>query len=157
MEEPATLVDGRTIQACAGDGPFLCVTDGTGQQVGVIELGRYPTSDGGADVDAWLRAQVADFEATMRSDRLAGCGDDYRFALVEDPVSGEVDGSPALTYRYVGTRQGTELERGVVTLVRRGDEVLSIAAIAYDPQGCPAGLETFEPALDALVRGSRLP
>lgn len=164
--EPVTLVDGRTIQACAGDGPFLCVLDRAGRQVGVVELGQFPATGGETDVDAWLRDHVRDFESNMRTDRLAGCGGDYRFALAEAPTTTEVDGSPAVTYRYVGTRQGTELERGVVTLVRRDDQLLSIAAIAYDPNGCigteggeftPAGLETFEPAYDALLRGSRLP
>jgi hypothetical protein len=161
-----TLVDGRTIRPCDGDAPVLCVHDHTGVLAGRVELGRWPAPDGDADPQGWLRRQVDGFVAGLAADRTATCGDGYVVSLVDTPIAGEVDGAPAVTYRYVGVRSGTELERGVTTLVHRPGEVLAIAAVAYDAEGCvpaeagdfhPADLETFEAALDAVVRGSELP
>lgn len=165
--DPAAVPDGWALEPCVDGATILCVLDDRGAPVGTIELGRWTTTE---DVDAislWLRDQVEQFVDTFVVDRATGCGQGYTFGLDGDVIDVVIDGAPGVTYRYVGTdADGTVHERGMSTLVLRGDEVFWISAVAYDPAGCvpttggefaPDVLARFAPVYLQLVRGSSLP
>lgn len=155
----ADLGDGWTIAACEGDAPLLCVAS-NGDVAGTIESIRFPVAsfaivDPARDDLANLQAVAADFTSSLQADRLVGCGADYGFsALPVVPFSfGGVEG---LSYGFVGTNSdGSESETNLQYAMIQGDELVLIAAIAYDQGGCPGrdDLSGFDSATLVELRG----
>lgn len=163
---PTTLPGGWELTRCEGDAPLLCVADGDAV-LGTIGSGRWTPEDPVGDAVAFLHAQLADHLDAFADDRATACGAGYRFGLDGEPRVLTVDGSPALTYATVGTdAAGKVHERAYTTTIVAGDEVVWIAAVASDPEGCmgggaigeftPADLEEFAPWYAAMIDGSTL-
>lgn len=167
----ADLGDGWTIAACDGGAPLLCVGH-DGATVGTIEALRFPIAsfdvyDPGADDLDNLRRIAADFTGALAADRSAGCPPGY---VVEPlgPVAVTVAGRQGLHYGYVGTNvDGSPSERNLQYATIDGDDLVLLAAIAYDAGGCPgrddlsgfdsAALALAEPRIDAVLAGVPLP
>lgn len=173
-EDPAKGVQldgGWAVQACEGEGAFLCV-ERDGQTVGVVEatsfpIGSFDVLDPRGDPRENLELFASGFAEAIGSDRAAGCGSDYDFDSI--PVSDFVlGGTPGIEFGFVGTLpdgKPSELNLQYATVV--GDQILSIVAIAYDEGGCPgrdelssfdsATLAEFRPRLEAILHESPLP
>jgi len=166
--DPTAIVEpqpGWTAHACEGDAPLICVT-GPGDETGLVEVIRFPGT-AGADEEASLLILADDFVASIRADRLAGCGDDYQVEALgtSDAV---VSGASGLRFGFIGrTGDGAVSERNVQHAVMEGDDVVIITAAAYAAGGCPGrddqpsfepeALESFDRGLSALVAGLPLP
>ena len=165
-EVEVRLDNGWVVRGCEGAAPLLCVHDGD-RILGDVELGQFPAGEELLTDDpvAALLAHGRDFLAGMEEDRAVGCPA-FAFEAMP-PTSAVVDGGPAARMGFaLRDGAGREVERVIVHVTVRDGTLWSVTASAYvDEGGClpseqdfdPATLAVFEPALDALVRGTPLP
>ncbi len=132
--------NGWTVHACFGDAPLMCF-DHDGSEVAAIEAHPYPIDsfdalDPAAGDAENMEAFAAAFLAEFSADRAAGCGDDYRFEVIE-PHPMQLGGRAGIAYGFVGTMPGgepSEVQLQYATI--RDDQVLLLNAQAYDDGGC---------------------
>lgn len=166
------LPGGWTLGDCDGDAPLLCIADGD-TLLGSVEAASSPFDDHLAGVlhtqglEAALRAHVASYHGTFRTDRAAGCPDGY--AYEEHPtVTATLAGTPALRYGFsVRDADGVEVERNLNYLTILGGQLKSVTAVANATRSCvhvdefaellPGQLAELQPTLDAIAAGSVLP
>lgn len=173
-DDPTVVVelgDGWTIQKCLGDGPFLCV-ERDGSPVGALEAMSYPVDsidllDPAADPADNLATFAEGFYEAIGTDRAAGCGDDYGFDPIgPNPVT--LGGQEGIEYGFTGTMaDGSPSELNIQYATIVGDQIISIAAIAYDEAGClgrddlstwdSASLTEFRPYLKPVMEVTPLP
>jgi len=151
---------GFRLRNCEGDAPLLCIERG-GSTTGVIELTDHRGGDGQT-----LAQRVADHYATIADDRQQGCPAGYEFTTVP-PVAATVAGRDGLRFGFTGRlADGRPSEKTVGFMTEQDDVVRVIGVHAYEADGClppegapftTADLDAFEPFLDEIVAGSRLP
>lgn len=165
------LGDGWTIQACEGDGPFLCV-ERDGVNVGTLEGIAFPVAsfdalDPDGDVAANLATFANDFHESLEADRTATCGDGYVFDRLGPETFG-MGGTPGIFYGYRGTMaDGSPAELNLQYATIAGDQIVAITAIAYDEGQCPGRDDTsswdsetlseFRSRLERVIQESPLP
>lgn len=165
------LENGWTVQHCEGDAPFLCVRDADGDVLGTVEYGSYPASDAIAravaegTVAEALEAMAREQHTAIEADRARGCGSGYEYQ--PEPVQPTtIGGEPAAVYAFSGVVDGREIERHRSYYTVHRGQLWILSAPASDPDGCmatdlgeftPADLAIFEPYLERIVAGSRLP
>lgn len=171
--DPATIADlgdGWTVQACEGDGPFLCVQR-DGAPIGTLEAISFPVASFDAlDPDAEVAANLAEFAKgfhdSLEADRVSSC-DGYVFDRL-GPDDFLLDGQTGISYGYVGTMaDGTPAELNLQYATISGEQIVLITAIAYDEGQCPgrddqstwdsATLAEFRPLMEAVLRRSPVP
>jgi hypothetical protein len=153
---------------CEGDAPLICV-EGPDGEVGLIEVGRFPSPSNApeGDAEAELRALAADFVASISEDRAVGCGADYEVEPLEPRIA-VVAGRNGLRFGFLGlSGDGSHSERNIQHAVFDGADVVVITAASYAESGCPGrddldwfqpdALERFDRGLSALVAGLPLP
>lgn len=168
----AELGDGWRIQHCEGDAPLLCVHDADGTVRGLVEMNAHATPDelvraqAEGDVVPALEAMVAAQHASVATDRVRGCGQQYTYRA-EPAVHGTVGGEPAVVYAFSGFVDGEEVERHRAWYTVQSGQLWTINAAASSPGSCmadaeltefsPADLAFVTPWLDRVVAGSRVP
>ena len=170
----AELGDGWSVGPCEGDAPLVCFSYG-GQVQGVAEVASFPAgtnstvSDvlarGGTEHEA-LAAHAAEHLASMRADRLKGCGADYAF-VADVPRAMTADGVPAVKTAFIGGDPGSAPTERVVRWVGlRDGGIVSLVLHATDEGACAPGLggdmstadlAGVEPLIDAAFAVSPLP
>jgi hypothetical protein len=162
---------GWTVSHCEGSAPLLCVAR-DGEVVGVIERfiadpHTYTVYDSEVDDALNLRAIASDFVDAFVADREAGCGQGYVVEPLEPEPFGW-GGHSGLPYGFRGTAaDGTPSEYQLQYSTISHGRLIFLVAAAYDEGGCPgkddltsfdtAGLEAFQPHLEALLANSPLP
>jgi hypothetical protein len=159
---------GWTLKFCDGEGPFLCVEQGS-EPIGSVELLRLPVERhsavtgvigrGGSELEA-LEAVAAEFVAVLSADRKIGHGADYQ--LRADRAAGQVVlGRPGLRLVVEGRVADRTLERIVQYYAIYRDSLYLLAASAM-PGGGPLGefsiddLKAFEPLFAEVAAASRV-
>ena len=170
--DAVSLDNGWTVQHCEGDAPFLCVRDGAGTTLGIVEYVAYPASDAMAEavadgtVAAALAAMVEEQHTAVAADRAEGCGPTYDYRAEPVRLTAVGSGAPAAVYGFSGVVDGREIERQRSYFTVHDGEVWVLSAPASDPEGCmatdlgeltPRDLAVFEPYLERIVAGLRLP
>jgi len=139
---------------CEGDAPLLCVTDGAGAALGVIEHAEYdPVPD--------LEAFADDFAVTMRRDRTEHCNPAFELTQTETEPS-TLFGADGVKYGWSGSLDGEVVERVIGHAAIVEDRLHIVTANLLGEGGCLAReselplqvLEDAEPLLDAIVAGS---
>lgn len=110
---------------------------------------------------------AADFLESMKADRRAGCGEDYRFEKIR-PEPFVLGGRPGISYGSAGTLgDGSPAELNLQYSTVVDENLVLMVEAAYDEGGCPgkdellsfdsAGLADFRPQLEQLLEASPLP
>lgn len=167
----AELAGGWSVAACEGGAALLCVSR-NGEEAGVVEALAYPLESfegyepAATPVD--ILALIADdFLESMKADRRAGCGEDYRFEKIR-PEPFVLGGRPGISYGFTGTLgDGSPAELNLQYSTVVDENLVLMVAAAYDEGGCPgkdellsfdsAGLADFRPQLEQLLEASPLP
>ncbi len=174
------------MQACEPTQSFLCVTK-QGQRIGTVELQRwdleqlpdlqselsrsglvpglltYDNPSDRAQVLTALKASIADYYETIRTDRLATYGTRAAF-LAEEPAEVPVGRLPGLVYGFSRvTKTGEVQERYLSYMAFDGSRYVYNITTSFDPPAETgtfeelADFETFVPYLDSLVAALNLP
>ena len=167
----ADLGGGWTARVCEDAGSFLCI-EREGVAVGTVEALSFPLSsfedlNPAAATSVKLNAFAGGFHEAVRSDRTAGCPADYGVEFL-GPERFRLAGEPGMFYGFVGTLgDGAPSELNVQYASIVGDQVIVLAAIAYDEGGCPGrddlsswdsiALSEFRPFLEPALENSPLP
>lgn len=162
---------GWAIAACEGGAPMLCV-ERDERPVGAVEAATYaldsfPGLDQAASPDVNLQAFADGYFQSLSTDRAQGCGADYAFEPIE-PTSFWLGRNSGISFGFVGSMpDGSPSEMNLQYATIVGDQIISIAAIAYDEGGCPgrddlsgfnsAELSEFRPYLEDVLNASPLP
>lgn len=156
--EPVGLTAGFSVQACPGDGPFLCVAR-SAEPVGSIE---YLTFAGSGDI--LLNLIQGDYRS-LAEDRESACPG-FRVET-EEPLNASVGGAPGMrSQAWVVNADGQTVERYVKFWAVSGDRVHLLTAEAHEEGSCSPGeggqfrepvLTEFVPSFAAVAEGSRFP
>ena len=180
------LPPGWQVQACEPTQIFLCVTK-QGQRIGTIELQRWDieqlpnlqsefsklglvpgliTYDNPSDrtqVLTALKANIADYYETIRTDRLATYGTQAAF-LAQEPEEAQVGRLPGLTYGFSRVTKTDQVqERYLSYMAFDGSRYLYNITTSFDPPSETgtfeelADFETFVPYFSTLVAALDLP
>lgn len=136
------LGGGFQLAHCEGDAPVLCFSS-DGEQRGIIELSSFPVSSLPEVEEALprgekaaLEAHVDDYVASLRADRVAGCGDGYTVTPLPVQVADGPEGS-VISYGFTGARRGEAVsERTVQWAAIRGDQLVLLNLSGYDEGAC---------------------
>ncbi len=155
--DPVGLADGFSVQACPGDGPFLCVAR-SAEPVGSIEYLTFPGSG-----SVLLNLVEGDYRA-LAEDREQTCPG-FRVET-EEPVIAPVGGATGMrSQATVIDGDGAIVER-YVKFWAVDDRVHLLSAEAQEPGSCSPGdggqfresvLTEFVPSFAAVAEGSRFP
>lgn len=172
--EPTTLAGGWSLGPCEGDAPLVCFfRDGT--PLGTAEISSFPADtipavsavlDEGRSLAEALLAHAREHLASMRDDRLRGCGAGYAFTA-DEPVPLTAGGQPAIKTAFSGgATPETPTERVVRWVGLRDGRLVMVVVHATADGACVPGvggdvplaeLPSLEPLLDRLVEASPLP
>jgi hypothetical protein len=155
--DPVGLTDGFSVQACPGEGPFLCVAR-SAEPVGSIEYLSFPGSG-----NVLLNLVEGDYRA-LAEDRERTCPG-FRVET-EEPVIAPVGGAAGIrSQATVVDGDGVTVER-YVKFWAVDDRVRVLSAEAQEPGSCSPGdggqfresvLTEFVPSFAAVSEGSRFP
>jgi hypothetical protein len=180
----APAPEGWSVRPCEGDGPILCVLEGT-VNIGFVHLSSYPLetmtdfqkmlSDAGLDAETFdykdpgdaararqaLQAFVENYHSVIMKDREATFGGTkgYRRLETEEINVGEL---PALRYGLVILNQdGSVYERWLSYSAFDGEGLFTIVASFYPNRELSfrsdEDLLKFEPFLVEIIKGLKLP
>ncbi len=167
----ADLGGGWTARVCDAGGDLLCVEKDR-VAAGTVEARSLPLSsfkdlNSEAATSVKLNAVAEGFHESVGSDRTAACPTDYSVEIL-GPERFRLAGDPGMFYGFVGTLGDgapSELNLQYASIV--GDQVVVLAAIAYDEGGCPGrgglsnwdsiALSEFRPFLEPALEDSPLP
>lgn len=158
--EPLALPGGFSVQGCAGDGPFLCVSRG-GDTVGSVEYASFPASP-----EATVDGVIDDDYRSFTEDREGSCPPEFE-VKTEEPAEAGVGGSDGMRSGYsVVDGDGRTVERYVKFWALEDGRLHLLSAEAQEEGTCSPGegavfrdavLTDFEPAFAAIAEGSSFP
>ena len=136
------LGGGIALTHCDGDAPVLCFSRDGGER-GILELSSFPIASldavRGAQAKgarAALEAHVAEYLASLRDDRVAGCGDGYVVTALPTTFT-EGPAGPVASYGFAGARRGEAVsERTVQWAALRGENLVLLNLSGYDDGSC---------------------
>lgn len=163
------LESGWILLKCPDKNLTMCV-ERNGKQSGSIDMSDVPSlgeekTTSAEQIQAVLAGRIQTEYEQMKNQRGEECGPAYR-VRVRPPKPVKVAGRQGVKYSLSGSAGGIVYETIVGYRVFRDGIESIIQARGFQPGGCPGaqpmafspvGLRSFEPLLDRLAAGSRLP
>ena len=141
------------MEPCEGDGPFVCVVDPDGEQVGFVEHLSFETDL--RDL-AGLEDHLHRFYESIIDDRATGCGPGYRLDTdrLESVVLDRVEGR---SYGWEATNAaGDVVEKTYGLMAIKDGRLHVVSAAAYDDGACLSNEGEFATVADLRAFAPRL-